>query len=86
MGEPANQHANAAFGDHDGDVGRSYGFAHKGSKVAVVRHLKQSREHVAGDLDSLVLRPRHRRVQTHGRDDRRDNAAEGPAKKSRQSR
>lgn len=60
MGEPANQRANAAFGDCDGDVGRSYEFVHKVQrKVAMVRHLKQSREHIAGDLDGLAFRPLH---------------------------
>jgi hypothetical protein len=46
-------------------------------KIVVVQHLRLSREQVVGDLESQVFRRCHLRMQTHSRDGRRDNAAEG---------
>jgi hypothetical protein len=46
-------------------------------KIVVVQHLRLSQEQVVGYLESQALRRCHLRVQTHSRDSRRDNAAEG---------
>jgi hypothetical protein len=52
----------------------------------VILRLRRSCEQVARDLESQALRRRHCQVQIRGRGGRRDNVAEGPANKSRQSR
>jgi hypothetical protein len=63
------------------------GFVHKGQrKVAVVLHLRPSREQAAGNLESQALRWHHCRVQTRCAVDETNATEGGSANKSLQSR
>jgi hypothetical protein len=78
IGEVASQWFDAAFADHGGDVGRWDGFVHKGQrKVAVMLHLRPSREQVAGGLEARQFASVIAECRPTAGDGRRDNTAEG---------